>query len=63
MSVPVSCPVVIEEGETSNGASVPGLPGCVAVADTAEEVETLIARGFSRHRAATRRWRPGTHSP
>ena len=42
MSAPVSCPVVIEGSETSNGASVPDLPGCVTVADTAEEVETLI---------------------
>jgi predicted RNase H-like HicB family nuclease len=49
MSAPGSCPVVIEEGETSNGASVPDLPGCVAVADTAEEVETLIRDAIEFH--------------
>jgi len=26
--------VIVEEGETSFGAHVPDLPGCVAVADT-----------------------------
>ena len=34
--------VVIEKGPTSYGATVPDLPGCVAVAETLEEVETLI---------------------
>lgn len=34
--------VVIEKGETSYGAYVPDLPGCVAVGETLEEVETLI---------------------
>ena len=34
--------VVIEEGPTSFGAYVPDLPGCVAVADTKEEVSQLI---------------------
>ncbi len=34
--------IVIEKGETSYGAYVPELPGCVAVAETLEEVETLI---------------------
>jgi predicted RNase H-like HicB family nuclease len=49
MSAPVSCPVVIQGSETSNGASVPDLPGCVAVADTAEEVETLIRDAIEFH--------------
>jgi len=31
--------IVIEEGETSFGAYVPDLPGCVAVGKTAEEVK------------------------
>lgn len=35
-------PIVFEKGETSYGAYVPDLPGCVAVAETLEEVETLI---------------------
>ena len=34
--------VIIEEGPTSYGAYVPDLPGCVAAADTREEVLTLI---------------------
>ena len=34
--------VVIEQGPTSYGAYVPDLPGCVAVAETAEEVTELI---------------------
>jgi predicted RNase H-like HicB family nuclease len=42
VSAQLSYLVVIEEGETSFGASVPDLPGCMAVADTIEEVQTLI---------------------
>ena len=34
--------VVIENGPTSYGAYVPDLPGCVAVAETKEEVRKLI---------------------
>ena len=34
--------VVIEQGPTSYGAHVPDLPGCVAVAETREEVCALI---------------------
>ena len=34
--------VVIEKGPTSYGAHVPDLPGCVAAAETREEVSTLI---------------------
>ncbi len=32
----------IEKGSTSYGAYVPELPGCVAAAETREEVTTLI---------------------
>ena len=35
--------VVFEKGPTSVGATVPDLPGCVAVAPTVEEVRALIA--------------------
>jgi predicted RNase H-like HicB family nuclease len=31
--------VIIEKGETSYGAYVPDLPGCVSVGETVEEVE------------------------
>ena len=41
--------VVIERGPTSWGASVPDLPGCVAVADTREDVERLIEDAIALH--------------
>lgn len=41
--------VVIEKGETSYGAYVPDLPGCVAVGETLEEVETLIGEAIQIH--------------
>lgn len=34
--------IVIEKGATSYGAHVQELPGCVAAAETREEVSTLI---------------------
>jgi predicted RNase H-like HicB family nuclease len=34
--------VIIEKGESSWGAHVPDLPGCIAVAKTRKEVRTLI---------------------
>ena len=41
--------VVLEKGETSYGAYVPDLPGCVAVGDTLEEVERLIQEAIEFH--------------
>lgn len=41
--------VVVERGETSWGAHVPDLPGCVAVGDTREEVVRLIAEAIDLH--------------
>ena len=41
--------VVIERGETSYGAYVPDLPGCVAVGETADEVERLIREAIEFH--------------
>jgi predicted RNase H-like HicB family nuclease len=41
--------VVIEKGETSYGAYVPDLPGCVAVGETREEVEALIREAIEFH--------------
>ena len=38
--------VVIENGPASYGAYVPDLPGCVAVADTKEEVRELIRQAI-----------------
>lgn len=41
--------VVIEEGETSFGAYVPDLPGCVAVGETEEAVKQLIQEAIEFH--------------
>ena len=41
--------VLIEQGPTSYGASVPDLPGCVAVAETRDEVERLIQIAVAEH--------------
>ena len=41
--------VVIERGETSWGAHVPDLPGCVAVGATREEVLQLIREAIGLH--------------
>jgi predicted RNase H-like HicB family nuclease len=41
--------VVIEKGESSFGAYVPDLPGCVAVGETEEEVRQLIAEAIAFH--------------
>ena len=41
--------VVIERGETSWGAHVPDLPGCVAVGETREEVVRLIREAIQFH--------------
>jgi predicted RNase H-like HicB family nuclease len=41
--------VVIERGETSWGAHVPDLPGCVAVGETREEVLRLIREAIEFH--------------
>ena len=41
--------VIIEEGENSFGAYVPDLPGCVAAAETREEVVRLIQEAIDFH--------------
>ena len=41
--------VVVEKGETSFGAYVPDLPGCVATAETKEEVLQLIHEAIEFH--------------
>jgi len=46
--------VVIERGATSYGASVPDLPGCVAVGPTRQEVERLIQEAIAAHLAGLR---------
>ena len=46
--------VIIEPSDDGFGAYVPDLPGCVAVADTREEVQQLIAEAISLHVADLR---------
>ena len=41
--------VVIEKGETSFGAYVPDLPGCVAVGETSDEALILIREAIEFH--------------
>ena len=41
--------VIFEQGSTSVGASVPDLPGCVAVAETLDEARALIATAIEFH--------------
>ena len=41
--------VVIEKGETSWGAYVPDLPGCIAVGATEDEALRLVQEAISLH--------------
>ena len=41
--------VIIEKGETSFGPYVPDLPGCIAAAETKEEVQRLIHEAIEFH--------------
>lgn len=41
--------IVIEKGETSYGAYVPDLPGCVAAAETQQEAVHLIREAIEFH--------------
>jgi len=41
--------VVIERGDSSYGAYVPDLPGCVAVGETREEAMNLIREAIEFH--------------
>ena len=41
--------VVVEQGESSWGAHVPDLPGCIAIGETREEVLELIRTAIVLH--------------
>lgn len=41
--------VILEEGDSSFGAYVPDLPGCIAAAETKEEALELIAEAIEFH--------------
>ena len=45
----MKCLVVVEGGETSFGAYVPDLPGCIAVGSSSEEVMALIHDAIEFH--------------
>jgi len=46
--------VIYERGPTSWGASVPDLPGCIAVGGTRAEAELLIREAIAGHLQAMR---------
>ena len=46
---PMKYLVIVEKGETGYGAYVPDLPGCVAAADTRQEVVELIREAIEFH--------------
>ncbi|MGA3187761.1 MAG: type II toxin-antitoxin system HicB family antitoxin [Bryobacteraceae bacterium] len=46
--------VLYEKGPTSWGASVPDLPGCIAVGESRQEVEVLIREAIEAHLDAMR---------
>lgn len=41
--------VIVEKGPTSYGAYIPDLPGCIAAAETREDVVSLIREAASDH--------------
>jgi predicted RNase H-like HicB family nuclease len=47
--------VIVERGKCSYGAYVPDLPGCVAVAETKEEVLKLIREAIELHLESMRK--------
>lgn len=47
--MPMKYAVVIEESESSHGAYVPDLPGCIATGKTREEVLQLIHEAIELH--------------
>ena len=46
--------VIIERGETTVGAYVPDLPGCVAVGETEQEALRLVQEAIALHIEALR---------
>ena len=46
--------IVVEKGDTSYGAYVPDVPGCVAAAETHAEVMKLIKEAIELHRDGLR---------
>jgi predicted RNase H-like HicB family nuclease len=55
--------VIVERGESSWGAHVPDLPGCIAIGETRDEVVHLIREAISLHIAELRRDGPPVPKP
>ncbi len=55
--------IVVEKGPTSYGAYVPDLPGCVAAAETREEVLQLIREAIEFHMEEMRKEGLATPEP
>jgi predicted RNase H-like HicB family nuclease len=53
--------VIVEQGDTSFGAYVPDLPGCVAVGETEEEAMQLIREAIEMQVESLREY--GEHLP
>jgi predicted RNase H-like HicB family nuclease len=53
--------VIVEEGNTSFGAHVPDLPGCVAVGESRDEAMQLIREAIEMHVESLRE--NGEHVP
>lgn len=53
--------VIVEKGDTSYGAYVPDLPGCVAVGETKDEAMQLIREAIELHIESLRE--SGEHVP
>lgn len=45
----MKCVIVVEKSDQNDAASVPDLPGCVAAAETKEEVVRLIREAIELH--------------
>jgi predicted RNase H-like HicB family nuclease len=55
--------VILERGDTSFGAYVPDLPGCVAVGQTKDEALELIREAIEMHVEALRESGAGVPEP
>ena len=47
--MPMKYMVVVEQSDTGYGAYVPDLPGCIAAAETREEITLLIQEAIEFH--------------
>lgn len=55
MKPPVKCMIVIEKAPNNYAAYAPDLPGCIAAADTRDEIVELMWEAIELHLEALRR--------